>query len=217
VGNTAVTLSGTTVTGGGGTISLGTAPAGETFQTASDGNGGTEVSVIPQTIGVYRFFETTTGTHFFTASQTEAAGLANPNSSTYRSDLIEETNGYGAYASQVSGDTSEVQVYRFFDSTYGTEFLTASASEAQGLMNPNSSTYRSDLTYESSSSFYEDSTQQAGDVPVYRFFDTTYGTHFYTGSQSEYTAITTPGSPGYRPDLTYEGVGFYAPSGSFYT
>jgi hypothetical protein len=64
---------------------------------------------------------------------------------------------------------------------------------------------------------YEDGTQQAHDVPVYRFFDTTNGTHFYTGSQSEYTAITTPGSSGYRSDLTYEGIGFYAPAGSFYT
>ena len=72
-----------------------------------------------------------------------------------------------------------------------------------------------DLVFEASSSFLEHSTQQVGDVAVYRFFDQTYGTHFYTGSQSEFAAITTKGTPSYRADLVSEGVGFYAPAGTY--
>ena len=55
--------------------------------------------------------------------------------------------------------------------------------------------------------FYEHATQQAGDVAVYRFFDTSYGTHFYTSSASERASILAA-----RADLKEEGIGFYAPA-----
>ena len=213
-GTTAVTVSGTTVTGGGGSITVAAAPANSSYQLISDGNGGTDVALTPQTTGVYRFFEQSNGTHFYTSSQAEAAGLKNPSSPSYRQDLTPETNGFGALA-QVSSDPNEVQVFRFFDAAHGTEFLTASSTEASGLMTPGSATYRPDLAFEPNSSFYEDGTQQAGDVAVYRFFDKNLGTHFYTGNQSEYNSITTVGTPTFRTDLTYEGIGFYAPAGTY--
>ncbi|MGI4799250.1 MAG: hypothetical protein ACRYG8_35465 [Janthinobacterium lividum] len=164
--------------------------------------------------GVYRFFDNSTGTHFFTADVAEKNALMNPALSTFRPDLREEVNNFGALNPTVT-DPNAISVYRFFDTRYGTHFFTASQTEAADLRNTSSSTYRPDLVYEAGSSFQEHSTQQAGDVAVYRLFDKSYGTHFYTGSQSEYAAITTAGTPTFRADLVSEGIGFYAPSGSY--
>ncbi|MGI4795761.1 MAG: hypothetical protein ACRYG8_17155, partial [Janthinobacterium lividum] len=50
-------------------------------------------------------------------------------------------------------------------------------------------------------------TAQAGDSPVYRFFDSNFGTHFYTASNTERANIVAT-----RPDLISEGVSFYAPA-----
>jgi len=164
--------------------------------------------------GVYRFFDNSTGTHFFTADVTEKNALMNPALSTFRPDLREEVNNFGALNPTVT-DANAISVYRFFDTRYGTHFFTASQTEAADLRNMSSSSYRPDLVYEAGSSFQEHSTQQTGDVAVYRLFDKNYGTHFYTGSQSEYAAITTAGTTTYRADLVSEGIGFYAPSGSY--
>ena len=158
---------------------------------------------------VYRFFDTTYGTHLFTQSSTEAQTII-----TTRPDLTQETNGFGAVSPTKPGAEP---VYRFFETSNGTHFFTSSAAEYQGLTTPGAATYRSDLTYEANSTFYEDSTQQAGDVAVYRLFDTAHGTQFLTGNQTEYQGLTTPGSSSYRSDLSSEGIAFYAPAGSFHT
>ncbi|MGI4798242.1 MAG: hypothetical protein ACRYG8_30205 [Janthinobacterium lividum] len=195
------TTNGGLTIGGGGTGSTGN---------ATDGTG----TAGGQSVGVYRFFDSSTGTHFFTADINEKNTLMNSGSAGFRPDLKEEVNNFGAVSPSASGTGAET-VYRFFDTVHGTHFFTASQTEANSLKDPGSSTYRADLVFEASSSFLEHSTQQVGDVAVYRFFDQTYGTHFYTGSQSEYAAITTPGTAAFRADLVSEGVGFYAPAGSY--
>ena len=168
----------------------------------------------PSNFGVYRFFDANTGTHFFTADSNEKNILTTPSSSGYRPDLVEETNDFGAVDPN-SSNPAKVQVFRFFDSIHGTHFFTANQAEATGIMDPKSSSFRSDLVFEPNATFYEHATQQAGDVPVYRFFDTSFGTHFYTGNQAEFAALTTPGTASFRTDLVYEGVGFYAPGGNY--
>ncbi len=195
---------------------------GQSFGLSPDGNGGTTLSfasnsgtTAPASVQpLYRFFESKSGTQFLTASTSEKDALTNPSSSSYRSDLIEEPNNFGAI-DPVANDPNKVQVFRFFDTTYGTHFFTSSLGEAAGLSTPGSSTYRPDLVAEPSATFYEDSAQGTGDLAVYRLFDTVHGTHFYTGSAAEFGGLTTPGSGSYRPDLVNEGVAFYAPSGSF--
>ena len=151
---------------------------------------------------VYRFFDTRYGTHFFTADSNEKNIVLQT-----RADLVQETNGFGDVA---QSDANAAPIYRFFDNVYGTHFFTGSASERDNII-----ATRPDLVYEPSSTFYEHATQQAGDVAVYRLFDTKYGTQFLTGDQGEYNGITTPGASTYRADLTTEGVAFYAPSGTF--
>ena len=178
------------------------------------GTTGTGTATQPglSTVGtpLYRFFDNIYGTHLFTQSITEAQSiLAN------RPDLIEETNNFGAVNPQT--DSAAEAVYRFFEASNGTHFFTASRQEYLGLTTAGSATYRPDLTYEASSTFYEDSIQQAGDVAVYRLFDTIHGTTFLTSNQSEYAGLTTVGLPTYRSDLNPEGIAFYAPTGSFST
>lgn len=156
---------------------------------------------------VYRFFDTIYGTHLFTQSLSEAQQIL-----ATRPDLTEETNNFGAVT---QNNPSAVPVYRFFEQANGTHFYTSSQAEFQGLTTPGSGSYRSDLVYEATSTIFEDSAQQAGDVAVYRLFDSIKGTQFLTGSQTEYQGLTTAGSATYRADLRPEGIAFYAPNGTF--
>lgn len=165
-------------------------------------NASTGSTAVPTSSGVYRFFDTSDGTHFYTASVAERDSVL-----VGRPDLLEESNEFGAVTT-ASGSTESV--YRFFDTVHGTHFFTASAAERDQVI-----ATRSDLTYEPSATFLEDANPQTGDVAVYRLFSTVDGTHLYTGSAAELAALTTPGGAGYRAALVSEGVSFYAPGGSY--
>ncbi len=180
-------LSAAHVAAGGGTVSaLGTLSIEPDFSatTALGGN----VS------GVYRFFDTLSGTHFLTGSTSEAVTLLLD-----RPDLTFEGLGLSA-AAPPAQDPNAAPVYRFFDTNNGTHFFTASAAERDQVQ-----ASRPDLVREQTS-FYEHAAAMPGDVAVYRFFDTGNGTHFYTDSVSERTNIDAT-----RTDLKDEGVAFYSP------
>ena len=145
--------------------------------------------------GVYRFFDTTTGTHFLTGSTSEAVTLL-----LNRPDLTFEGLGLSA-AAPPSQDPNAAPVYRFFDTVDGTHFFTTSAAERDQVQ-----ASRSDLVLEQTS-FYEHITAMPGDTAVYRFFDTIQGTHFYTDSGTERASIDVT-----RADLKDEGVAFYSPT-----
>ena len=195
IGVSGVRLSGNTVTTTTGTLNLGGAPAGAQYELTDDGNGGTFIAISGDTIGVYRFFDSNYGTHFFSASPAERNTIIDT-----RPDLVYEGIGLQS-VDPVSNDPNSSPVYRFFDSTYGTHFFTASAAERDTVIGT-----RPDLLYEGTG-FYEHETQQAGDTAVYRFFDTRFGTHFYTADAGEHATVAAT-----RPDLVDEGIGFYAPS-----
>jgi hypothetical protein len=144
---------------------------------------------------VYRWFDTLFGTHFFTSDPGERATV-----NATRPDLKAEPNDFGTVNPAANDPNSEV-VYRFFDNVHGTHFFTASESEKNTILGT-----RPDLIFEPSSSFLEHAVQLPGDVPVYRFFDSNFGTHFYTGDVNERSTILAS-----RPDLVPEGIGFYAP------
>lgn len=159
------------------------------------GGNGSVAPIGAASIGVFRFFDTVYGTHFYTESDIEAAQLRNT-----RSDLRYE--GVGLHAiNPANNDPTAVQVYRFFDKINGTHFYTYDIAERDNLV-----ATRSDLKLEGPS-FYEHVTQQPGDSAVYRFFDTIHGTHFYTADEGERANVAAT-----RSDLRFEGVSFYAPS-----
>lgn len=170
-----------------------TAAASSVQQAAAPGT----VELSGDKLGVYRFFDTSTGTQFLTGSVSEA----NTTIAT-RPDLIYEGLAMAGIAPGAD-DPNAVPVYRFFDMSNGTHFFTTSQTEEANI-----AATRPDLVLEQTS-FLEHATQQAGDVPVFRFFDASNGTHFFTSSDSERATISAT-----RSDMTYEGVAFYAPPAS---
>jgi len=155
------------------------------------------IELTGEKVAVYRFFDTTSGTQFLTASTSERDTVI-----ATRADLTYEGLGLTGIAPSAN-DPNAAPVFRFFNSVSGTHFLTAS----QGEKNTIAAT-RPDMVFEGSS-FGEHRTQQAGDAAVYRFFDTHDGTHFFTSSASERASIIAT-----RTDLTDEGIAFYAPTPS---
>ena len=147
-------------------------------------------------VSIRRFFNTSDGTHFFTASAAEAATTV-----ATRPDLVSEGVGLKGY-DQAGASPSSEAVFRFFDRVDGTHFYTASAHERDALV----TTRSSGMAYEGIA-FYEDEAPQAGDTAVFRFFDTVHGTHLFTQNASEKASILAT-----RPDLVSEGIAFYAPT-----
>ena len=103
-------------------------------------------------------------------------------------------------APTVAATGSDTVVYRFFDTVNGTQFLTSSAAEHDAVVKT-----RPDLVAEGVGIGAVATPGESADaLPVYRFFDTRAGTHFYTSSSAERDSVI-----GTRPDLTFEGTSFY--------
>jgi hypothetical protein len=194
-------------------VNDGVATSAVATDTVTIGTISTISTISPGSVSMYRFFDTTTGTQFLTANASEASTITNPNSPNYQPNLVAQTTGFGAI-SPAASDPNEIAVYRFFDTATGAHFFTASASERDAIMNPASSDYNASYVYEPNATFYEDATAQSGDVAVYRLFNSSNGTHFYTSDTTELAGLTTPGSASYLPNMVAEGIAFYAPSGA---
>ncbi|MDT7953070.1 MAG: cellulase family glycosylhydrolase, partial [Acetobacteraceae bacterium] len=144
---------------------------------------------------IARFFDTQSGSHFMTADAQETQTLR-----ATRPDLVYEGSSMAGLASP-KDDPAAIPVARFFDTQNGMHFYTADATESAALSKPGSA-----FVLEQSASFYEHSTKQAGDVPVYRFFESGTGAHFFTTNQAERVSILST-----RPDMVFEGIAYYAP------
>ena len=172
--------------------------AGTAFHLATDNAGNAVISLstlAPGVVDVFRFFDTANGTQLLTQDVAERDTIL-----TTRADLRYE--GVALHAVDPAHATPDaVDVYRFFDAGNGTHFMTSSPSERDAVL-----ANRPDLVYEPSSTMVEHATAQAGDAAVFRFFDKTNGTHFYTAEAGERAAILST-----RPEMTPEGIAFYAP------
>lgn len=171
------------------------APGGEIDVVLTPASGAT--AVVSNTSAVFRFFDAVTGTELLTCDVAERDSILFG-----RSDLVYEGVGLHALPTNLAGASNTVTVYRFFDTAHGTHFFTASSAERDAVL-----ATRPDLVFEPSSAMYEHATEQAADVPVYRFFDIAHGTHFYTADVGERAAIMST-----RSDMIGEGIAFYAPA-----
>lgn len=173
--------------------------AGTAFHLGTDAAGNAAISLIPVTPGtvdVFRFFDVAHGTQLLTQDAVERDTIL-----TTRPDLQYE--GVGLHAvDPAHASPSAVDVYRFFDTTNGTHFMTASVSERDSVL-----ASRPDLMFEPSSTMIEHATAQTGDSAVYRFFNSTNGAHFFTADAGERASILSR-----RPDMSFEGIAFYAPA-----
>jgi hypothetical protein len=148
--------------------------------------------VVP--VGVFRFYNIRTGTHFYTGTTEERDAVISTLGYMYKYEGV-------AYTIDQWSSSNVVPLYRFYNVRTGTHFYTADESEMNNTLDNLSHIYRLDgITY-----FVADS-PGPGATTVYRFYNVRTGTHFYTATNAERdNVINTMGSI-----FKYEGPAFYA-------
>ena len=141
-------------------------------------------------VPAYRFFNTQTGAHFYTTSETER--------NTVQATLPQYN--YEGPAFHVSSTTVPglSPVHRFFNTLTGVHFYTISENERANV-----ATNLPQFTYEGIA-YYASTLSGTGYTPLYRFFYASRGFHFYTNTQSERDNIIAN-----LPQYSYEGIGYY--------
>jgi hypothetical protein len=143
-------------------------------------------------ITAYRFYNTSTGAHFYTVSATEREHVRNNLSPpfNYEGEAFQVANAYAPGLSPV---------HRFYNTQNGVHFYTISETErAYVLANLPHYTYEG-VAYHAS--------EVAGNhlIPFHRFYVPSRGFHFYTASEEEKNSIIANLGATYR----YEGIGYY--------
>ena len=142
---------------------------------------------------IYRFFNTTNSSHFYTASIAERDNIiAQLPGLRYEGPAFEAAyNGYG-----------DLAVHRFLNTTNGSHFYTADAAE-KALIQRTLPGY----TYEGAAYGAYTNDDGGEHTALYRFFRPENGTHFYTASAAERDNVMAT-----LPFYQYEGVAFYIDS-----
>ena len=109
----------------------------------------------------------------------------------------------GGVSGQAPVTITRTPVYRFYNFLKGVHFYTANLVEA-AYVNDN---LLWSYDYEGIS-YYASSSQDDGEVPVYRFYNFLQGVHFYTASQAEATYVINNLSWSY----SNEGIAYYVDS-----
>ncbi|MDO8847865.1 MAG: hypothetical protein Q7W51_05720 [Coriobacteriia bacterium] len=160
---------------------------------------------------IYRFYNQGTGAHFYTNSVAERDHVIAtwPMLFTYEgvafyvydeSMFLEEASASGVSLLPTS------PVYRFFNKLNGSHFYTLSAEEADMVIAKFPGTFSYDGV---GFSAYSAPVEYMPLMPVYRFYNTENGSHFYTISPDEKALVLLYYGGKYR----FEGVAFYAMSG----
>ncbi|MEZ5704505.1 MAG: hypothetical protein R3E56_03690 [Burkholderiaceae bacterium] len=146
-------------------------------------------------VAVYRFFNTATATHFYTASASERDRIV-------ASLPVLRYEGPAFYASGAAA-TALSPVYRFYNTTTGVHFYTISEDEKNNII-----ANLAQFSYEGVA--YYASKVAGADMlkPLFRFYILSKGVHFFTASASEADSIRAN-----LPDYRYEGVAYYVPLG----
>lgn len=142
---------------------------------------------------VYRFYNKSNGSHFYTASSDEANRVIGSYGSTFSYEGV-------AYTLNTSSSANKSALYRFYNTRTGSHFYTASAAERDRVI----SAYAGIYSYEGVA-YNVSPTSVSGTTPVYRFYNVVNGTHFYTASLEE--ANRTIAS--YSNIYSFEGPAFY--------
>lgn len=138
---------------------------------------------------VYRFFNTITGTHFFTSNSTERDNIL--------STLPHMTFEGTAFGSNATADDG-VAVYRLLNTATGSHFYTANYQEWFDLVHNNPAFNDEGISY------YAYTGSSDSNTPLHRFYNTLTGTHVFTASEAERENITST-----LPQYNYEGVAYY--------
>jgi hypothetical protein len=140
---------------------------------------------------VFRFFNTITGTHFYTSSISER-------DSVIASLAAFRYEGAAFFAASQAAPGLK-PVYRFFNTQTGVHFYTISETERADIQAGLPQFELEGVAY------YASQVAGTGFNPLYRFFQPRAGTHFYTASESERQRVQDTMSGAYD----FEGVGYY--------
>lgn len=142
---------------------------------------------------IYRFYNTKTGGHFFTASESEAESVATNLYDTYRFE------GSGFYSS-VSAEEGLSAIHRFYNIKTGGHFFTISELESNHVKENLSDSFN----YEGVG-FYAAEQNDGSMQDVHRFYNKNTGGHFFTANDYKSDVVIDTMGQIYN----YEGVGFY--------
>ena len=145
---------------------------------------------MPETT-VYRFFNTDTGVHFYTADEKEK---------NYIQRNLTNFSFEGASYQGVDplSEATASPVYRFRNRETETHLYTIDESERDAVENLDNFLYEGEA-------FLAYKTKIEGSIPVYRFLNTATGTHFYTSSLIEKNNLENN-----LPEFESEGIAYYA-------
>ena len=139
---------------------------------------------------IYRFYNKKNGSHFYTASESEKATVIATLGGTYSYDgpAYKASSAYGT------------PLYRFYNKTNGSHFYTASKTERDRVIATLGTMYSYDgPAYNVTAGVME------GSAPLYRFYNKTNGSHFYTASMAEKSSVYINLSQTYQ----LEGLAFF--------
>ena len=138
---------------------------------------------------VFRFYNTQTGTHFYTISQAERDIVL-----VRYPQFAYEGPAYYAYPQP---RIDNLPVYRFYNTRTGTHFYTQSEAEKNFVL----ATYPV-FAFEGPA-YYAPATEGAGRVPLFRFFNTNTCAHFFTTNTAERDMVLSR-----WPFFAYEGTAY---------
>ena len=138
---------------------------------------------------VFRFYNTQTGTHFYTISQAER-------------DLVlvrypQFAYEGPAYFAHPQPRADNLPVYRFYNTRTGTHFYTQSEAEKNFVL----ATYPV-FAFEGPA-YYAPGGPGGGSVPLFRFYNTNTGSHFFTTNAAERDMVLQK-----WPHFAYEGTAY---------
>lgn len=140
---------------------------------------------------IYRFFNTKTTAHFYTASSEERDYVVSQ-----FEDFSYESAVFGVAQ---PGEAGSSAVFRFFNKATGTHFLTINPLERDNVIANLPQFQYEGITYHA----YEASTAQ-GNTSLFRFYNEATGTHFYTINAAERDNIINT-----LPHYHYEGTAYF--------
>lgn len=141
-------------------------------------------------VPVYRFYNTQTQAHFYTASASERDYVI----ASYPQFSYEGTSFY-AYANSATGLSP---VFRFYNASLGVHFYTINASE-RAYVDQSLPAYRYEGVF-----WYAKTAADGSNSALYRFYNSTTGAHFYTMSSAERDYVISN-----LPKFAYEGIAYY--------
>jgi Protein of unknown function (DUF1566)/Repeat of unknown function (DUF5648) len=176
----------------GGSASLDDLRPGQTVPKSAYTSGAVARKALAYAISAYRFYNGSSGAHFYTTSGSERDNVI---------DRLSPPFSYEGAAFAVANDSSPglSPVHRFYNTRNGVHFYTISEAErAHVAANLPHYTYEG-VAYHAS--------QVAGArlIPFHRFFVPSKGFHFYTASEEEKNNVIANLGATYR----YEGIGYH--------